>query len=395
MLTGTAFMPFLIGNTFLVIGFLFSFFVFLRKRLKFDSFIFVFAGGYLLLFIGHIFHFSTFQVGIFFGLFMRIFFAYFVIKVIGSNVAEYFLRLMYFFTIISLVVWIILLLVPSSIDFFVNRVCPNFEAITLYKPCEPHIIIFTFNIRNGILPRNSGPFWEPGGFGVFLVIALIFNLIKTKNMFEKRNVIFLIALLTTQSTGAYLTFAVLVIVYLISKRKFNYLILGLPVFIFLFIYYFKEFDFLSKKIFSELEFIEGQNTTNLSRTRLVSAIEDWKIFINYPLIGEGRFTMSEYGEFGNQGLNYRNNGTMRLLAEFGLLGFVFYFSFMYRSFKAYCLKNNLHAFYALGLIFVLITAAFSQVILMKPFFIGLCFMFLTIKINKPEQEAIMRKVMTK
>ncbi|MBA2613510.1 MAG: O-antigen ligase family protein [Bacteroidetes bacterium] len=195
-------------------------------------------------------------------------------------------------------------------------------------------------------------------------------------MFEKRNVFFLIALFTTQSTGAYLTFTALIVVYLFSRGKFNYLIFALPVFIFLFVYYFDQFDFLNKKINSEFEFLEGQKTANLSRTRLVSAIEDWKIFLQYPLIGEGRFTESEFGEFGNQGLNYRNNGTMRLLAEFGILGFFFYFAVMYRSFKVLCLKYEIHPIYALGLVGVVISAAFSQVILMKPFFFGLCFMFL-------------------
>ena len=61
-------------------------------------------------------------------------------------------------------------------------------------------------IYNSIFFRNAGPFWEPGGFQGFIVIGLFF-LINYKHLFKKTKIlmiIFLVTILTTQSTTAYI-----------------------------------------------------------------------------------------------------------------------------------------------------------------------------------------------
>lgn len=61
-------------------------------------------------------------------------------------------------------------------------------------------------IYNYMFGRNAGPFWEPGAFQGFLIVAL-FLLLSYKDLFKKRLlalIILLFTLLTTQSTTAYI-----------------------------------------------------------------------------------------------------------------------------------------------------------------------------------------------
>lgn len=387
LLVGVSSIPFFIGNNYLLLGFGLSFLIFFFRKLKLEQYVLIYSSVFVIISICHVFFFNFFDAPVFFGLIVRIFFAYFTIKIIGKNIENYYINLLYFLSVFSLIIWGVLFAVPSSFNFFIGSVTPFFEKLTLYKPCEHHMIFFTFNIGKGIVPRNSGPFWEPGGFGIFLIIAFILNLLKTNSVLDKKNIIFLFALLTTQSTGSYMAFAILMVFYFISQKKLRYLLIALPAFLVLFYTYFEKLDFLEEKIVNEFEFIEGSSTTHLPRTRLVSALEDWKIIKEFPLFGEGRFKEEE-SEFSNQGLNYRNNGTTRLAAEFGILGFLFYFYFMYKSFKVLCRHYGFKDLFALSLVVVIIVAGISQIIFTKTFFIALTFMFFVKSkyLTKPNHE---------
>ena len=56
---------------------------------------------------------------------------------------------------------------------------------------SPSIILYTFDPIAMKDYRNPGPFWEPGAFAVYLIVALIFNIIKEGNLLTKKNVVFL------------------------------------------------------------------------------------------------------------------------------------------------------------------------------------------------------------
>lgn len=65
-------------------------------------------------------------------------------------------------------------------------------------------------IYNCFFGRNAGPFWEPGAFQGFLLIAIFF-LLSYKELFRHRfmiMIILLITLLTTQSTTGYIVFLI-------------------------------------------------------------------------------------------------------------------------------------------------------------------------------------------
>lgn len=65
-------------------------------------------------------------------------------------------------------------------------------------------------VYNYFFERNAGPFWEPGAFQGFLVIAIFF-LLNYKEAFKHKSIIMivlLITLLTTQSTIGYIVFLI-------------------------------------------------------------------------------------------------------------------------------------------------------------------------------------------
>ncbi len=88
-------------------------------------------------------------------------------------------------------------------------------------------IIYTqlYNLNNeGLSFRNCGPFWEPGAFQGFVNLAIMIGLLsfEEKERDEKwyiRQLIFVLTIITTFSTGGYIVLALNVIYYIVTTRK--------------------------------------------------------------------------------------------------------------------------------------------------------------------------------
>jgi len=89
-----------------------------------------------------------------------------------------------------------------------------------------------------------------------------------------------------------------------------------------------------------------------------------------PVFGIGRFFEIDEDE------NTGNNGTTLLRAEFGIIGFGYYFGSTYFSYKNYCRIHNFNSKYAFAIVITLLVLGYSQGIFQTPFFIGLSFMYL-------------------
>jgi len=276
-----------------------------------------------------------------------------------------------------LIIYIPLMLSDNFKQYLTTHVTPFFYKLTYYKGYQ-HFIIFTINIEsNTTFPRNPGPFWEAGGFGIFLNIALIFNLIRTKKILNWTNLFLLLTILTTQSTGTYITaFAILTSFFVFAKR-ISYLALFLPAFVSIGYIYFYQLPFLNDKMNIEIENASESDYKHSPRSRLVSARVDFDDFLAHPLFGKGRFRETNIKiEDYQSSEEYRNNGTTQLLAEFGIIGFLTYFIFVYKSFRYYCYKNKFSPQYAYIIVMLFWLAGFSQGIFTKPFFFSFCFLFL-------------------
>lgn len=378
--------PFFVGNEYLIAFFGISVLLFVFKNKTIDSFIVYYCLTYLLIFLVQSFFFSVMELNIIFGYILRILYAYLTIKLIGKDISKYYVNIIYFFACLSFFFFIPTLLFPTFTNDLLEQIAEVFKPLQLHEPGRKHILIYTFGLEyssdEGLvstnLPRNSGPFWEPGGFGIFLILAIIFNLIETKVFFGKKNVIMLFACLSTLSTGTFIALFFMVIFYLFAYRtpaKIISLIFFCVASLFIYVNTF----FLREKISEHLTSSSNISLDYAPRTRFVSAQLDLIDFFNNPILGRGRFEQTRFDVKEPETeilINHRTNSTTNMLVEFGMFGFLTFFIYMYRSFRALCISNHFKASFAFYAVIIVIIMGFYEMILIKPFFIGLSFMFL-------------------
>jgi hypothetical protein len=377
-------MPFFIGDEYLIVGFIISFGVFLYRKCTIDNFIISYGLIFFTIFMAQMLFFSVFEPNIILGYFLRIIYAYMTIKILGKKVVDYFINIIYFFSIISLAIFIPSFFFQEQIEGVLKQLSLVIEMFQLHDAGRSHVLIYTFGLQYdqfeggplNTLLRNSGPFWEPGGFGVFLIISSIFETIKNKKLLTKKNVVFIVSLLTTLSTTSFLTFFAFIVFYLITyptvKRIFF-----LVVFVLSSLVIYSRAFFLNDKI--EKQSQENVSLSYAPRTRIVSGKLDMIDFLNNPILGRGRFRATRFDTFERDDqiqLNHRNNGTTNMLVEFGLFGFVTFFYFMYKSYKQYCIENHYKPLFAMYAVILVLMLGFSQMIFIKPFFIGFSFFYL-------------------
>lgn len=385
LLMGVSSMPILFGNEFLIAGFVLTTIIFVMKSKRFDRVIVSYNLVFLALFGLHILAYDKFILGVMVAYFMRIYFAYFTVKIIGRDIDKYIVNQIYFFSIISLIITFLIFINPSLADFIYSNITPIFDKITLFQPNRQHFIIYTMELGWKVeIPRNSGPFWEPGGFSVFLFVALTFNLIRDKKFFNKKNIIFLIALLTTQSTTAYLAFFIFVCIYILISYRSIYSFITMPLLIFLFLNLYTNLNFMEEKV-NKMYTDSKKASTEKVYSRIVSGKINLDNFYSSPIFGIGRFFQVADEE------NTGNNGTTLLLAEFGAVGFGYYFLMMFLSYRKYCRRYNFNSYFPLAIIAGLLVLGYSQGIFQKPFFMALCFMFMVKFDNKESYAATLFK----
>lgn len=199
--------------------------------------------------------------------------------------------------------------------------------------------------------RNCGFFWEPGAMGgyIALLTLLFFNDLTELYKNNKFKCLIIIAtLLSTQSTGAYMSFGVILIVYLaVSMRsKLKYVLLPLMVFLAMFAYW--NLDFLSQKV-------EGQNenTSELawgeySSTRSGTLYFDLYYIVKHPFIGNGlheRTRLADHQELAQmlaQGdVAAAGNGFSDAIAKWGLIYCIVYGLIFFRNNKELDTKRKL------------------------------------------------------
>jgi hypothetical protein len=381
--------PFFIGDEFLIFAFILSAITFSIKRCTVDKFIVIYCLIFLTIMMLQVMFFSVLELNVIVGYFFRILYAYMTIKIIGNKIVDYYNNIIYFFSIISLLVFIPTIFFKDEIETLLSQISLIFEPFQLHDPRRSHIVIYTFGENYEDVDgdaskswlRNSGPFWEPGGFGVFLIISVLFEVIKTKKLLTKRNIVFIITILTTLSTGSFLVLFALIVFYILTyPTKERILFLGCFMLLSFFIY--KNTYFLVEKV--EKQTAKKQVSLEYTpRNRFVSGQLDVIDFMNNPILGRGRFEATRFDikESGELQLNHRNNGTTNLLVEFGIFGFFAFFYFMYLSFKGYCEYNKFRPIFAFYATILILIMGFSQMIFIKPFFIGFSFLFLAVTSN--------------
>ncbi|MBL4585514.1 MAG: O-antigen ligase family protein, partial [Flavobacteriales bacterium] len=304
-----------------------------KERKTVPKYLVYYLGFYIALSVGQAITFNFFEVKTFVGFALRLTFTFLIIQRVGERFPQYYVRLLYFLSIFGFCLYVPGVLIPGFEQFMINNIGNAVASIqagdgNLYN-VKPNIGIFTFSIHHysyqSIFPRNSGPFWEPGAYAGFLMLAIIFNTARTTVLWNKENRVFMIALLTTFSTGGYIALGLYLVGYYGIFLRRSKMIMMLPIVMAMFYYIFNSVGFLREKFEEHIVNVETTDLSNQKRTRAVSGLLDLQDVAKYPFFGRGRSLETRYGKFHNTSEIHRNNGTSNFAATFGVIAFLMYF----------------------------------------------------------------------
>lgn len=316
------------------------------------------------------------------GTVSRLLLAYIVLELTKWNFLKVYVNVIYFFALVSFVFYFTSF-IPGVFDFYketLSRLIPQVfpDSDEFYKE-SPNIIIYNFHQISYEMSRNPGPFWEPGAFAVFIMLAILFNNIVDRKVFSKTNLFFIAALITTFSTTGYICLFVFLIYsnYSYIKKNILYFVLFLAIVSGTIIMY-ERIPFLKEKIKKDIE-ISNETTSS----RFGSALADYNDFIKSPIFGYGRagarYNFKDVKFFDVE--NHRNNGFFNLLVTYGIIITSFYMFKIYQSFKLIGKKFGLATHYQIFSFVIILLLGFSQGIYMRPLFYGFMFMPLIFMTN--------------
>ena len=282
------------------------------------------------------------------------------ISYLGDRFRIVFFRTMFLICLISLPLWIMQQTI-GAVD-------------GLSWPLGKTIWIYCYRDSSDIV-RNCGFFWEPGAMGgyIALLTLLFFNDLTELYKNNKFKCLIIIAtLLSTQSTGAYMSFGTILIVYLaVSMRsKWKYVLLPMCVCAAYFVY--NSLDFLSDKVESQNESTQDLVWGEYSSTRSGTLYFDLYYIVKHPFIGNGlheRTRLADHpalAQMLSQGeVAAAGNGFSDTVAKWGLFFCVVYGWVFFRTNKELDAKRKL--FFLLLICVILQGEAFMNF----PLFLGI------------------------
>ncbi|GAF03661.1 O-antigen ligase family protein [Saccharicrinis fermentans] len=346
-------------------------FIFVRRKRNVDRFFIYYVVFVLCIQVGQMLKFYEFPIQTYLGLHVRVLFAYLSIKAVGKKMMTYYVDILVFSVWTSLFFYV-LSYVGSIEHFFENSIAPLFSnpliKETNYK-IWPSVILYTFNAQGeGLewLKRNSGPFWEPGAFSGFLMVALLFNIIISGQLNNKKNRILMLGVLSTFSTSGLLVLVVLISFYLVLNRDLLRRYVLVPIVVITGIIAFFSVDFLGSKVVRKMSYSDA--TYN---TRFKSAQIDINDFMQHPVLGMGRSQSTRFhGETEARAI-HRNNGVTNHLVMYGAIAFLIYFYLIYLGFYRMCRVYDVNRRMAFFALIIILLIGFSQIYFTKVFFIAM------------------------
>ena len=179
---------------------------------------------------------------------------------------------------------------------------------------------------NSLLIRGQGILWEPGAYAIYLVFALLFQLFVFETSNYKRIFLYILCLIITFSTTGYLSFLVLIIGFLMSKRTSNMSKWLKNIFILFAILIAIAIVILDTSLIYDTVFSKLTNGTSGATTRYSSFFNGIKVAFDHPLFGvasDSSQYMAEYvfsdGSIFNNGGTSITNTVVAQYASYGLI----------------------------------------------------------------------------
>lgn len=165
-----------------------------------------------------------------------------------------FIKVIYFLSLASIGLFLLVSVVPPIINML--------PTMTNYGDVKFATILVSNIMKLDGLLRNSSIFREPGVFGIYLMIGLLYEFFYIPKLNVKRVITFLIALVTTFSTTAFFAFALVILAYIFQGNNFKakkYLAIGTILFIIFIL------PIFSDTVFSKLDANTSEYRSTLSR----------------------------------------------------------------------------------------------------------------------------------
>jgi len=255
--------------------------------------------------------------------------------------------------------------IPSIEEF--SNVSGNGLNIILYS-VQPTSMSLQFDF---LIPRNCGFAWEPGGFAVLLAIAIFFNLFffkETKNS-KTRFWILLAALGSSQSTTGYAILLVILLFYFYNRQK--KLVVALWPLLLVALLAVFSLPFMSEKILNIMDETENVNTMvewsigkeeAINPQRFASFVIAFRDFLDNPVLGLGGVNEARWTY--KIGANVSTiTGIGNLLAQYGIVGFLFFIVSSFRSSAFYSKHFMFAGYFLFFLIVVFISISYGIILL--------------------------------
>lgn len=315
----------------------------------------------------------------------RLLLAWAVFASLGTRLALRYIQFITVFCTISLFFYALMHVEPVLrvlLSIAENVSTPLFGVMSDDYKHNTNIFIFNFHGYEFDPMRNSGPFWEPGAFAIFISISLTFMLMSGRSLTSFSGLVQIIALFTTFSTSGYLMLFLVVMVW--AARALDNLSRSItialrctliPLLLVAMYQVVANVDFLVPKIQEDI--LLADETTS---SRFGSALADIVLIADNPVIGYGRNMQAQYGtEIFDKEVMHRNNGLTRVIATWGLLGYLYLMMVFFGLRKLATALNPKKPLSPILPFLVLLISGFSQTIFQYPFFMGLVFLLVAIR----------------
>lgn len=296
----------------------------------------------------------------------------FIATLLKDRFVDLFIEIMVLISVVSLFIFIILQIFPRMGNLFLYIGTPADKINSVFST-----IIYSYRIPTPgagfqFIERLYGPFHEPGMYGVFLIFAMIFNYMGKRTFFNTKGVLFLICLLLTQSTAAYIALLLVFVysVYLTRYRLLSWVFLAIVLVGSIYAY---RLPFIKDKIEYDRYVASTSSLEEARRGRTHQATKSVYAFGRHMIFGAGITSESEQGL---AAADISGFSVLDIGRRTGLAGFMLYvlglFSCIYYYQKKY-LYNVSYVAVMILIIPIFIVISSQQVAMLRPFILTLIF----------------------
>jgi hypothetical protein len=349
----------------------------LKWRIVLNKQIWLLVLGFFIYFFAISVKFHEFRPSYFINFLLLFFIVYVAVKALNVNFFKIYESVLCTLAIIGLIFWVIQIVLGGDTLFNYFGMLPSIDLWSYVSGDGYNAVLYsvqptTMSIQYDFLPpRNCGFAWEPGGFAVFLALAIFINLFffKRDTASKTRFWILAAALVSSQSTTGYVIFMVIILFYYYNKKQ-KLIILLWPIVVALIILAFS-LPFMSDKIMDlirEAEMIELMVEGSIGREipiapqRFASFMIALRDFLANPLLGLGG--VAEASWTSKIGANVSTiTGLGNLLAQHGLVGLTFFIVSLYRTSQFYSKAFNFKGKFLFFIIVIFISISYTLILL--------------------------------